>query len=367
MHTWVKVSERSIMATNKPKYFFSNAVQSGAYLAAYFERTTTILKKNKPNNIVTMQWFQREPQAILAGIEQVVALLEAVSPNFKGLKIWALTDGQTIKANEPVLKIEGHYQNFGFLEGMIDGILARNTSIATTAHELVKAAGKKPIIAMNDRADLYLNQPVDGYACYVGGIRRFVTEAATAYLPSRENVSVLGTMPHALIQSYNGDTLAATIAFHETFPKVPLVSLVDYNNDCVREALIVADYFGKKLWAVRLDTSSALTDKFLEANKHHYPPGAHLSGVSSYLVREVRKALDKNGHKHVKIIVSSGFNAHKIKDFEAKKVPVDIYGVGSALSKVKIEFTGDLVLLNGLPQAKIGRHDEKSTRLKRWN
>lgn len=354
------------MAPIKHKYCFDEAVKSGAYLAAYFPRTAEILKKNKPKNLVTMQWFQREPKAVLAGIYQAIALLKEASPHFNDLKIWALNDGNIVKANEPVLKIEGHYQDFGFLEGMIDGILARNTSIATTAHQLVELVGGHRIIAMNDRADLYCNQPVDGYAAYVGGIRNFVTPAATTYLTSEAKVKVMGTMPHALIQAYNGDTLAATIAFHETFPRVPLVSLVDYNNDCVREALIVADYFKGELWAVRLDTSTALTDKFLETNRHHYPPGAHLNGVSSYLVRVVRKALDDNGHKHVKIIVSSGFNASKIADFERQKVPVDLYGVGNALSKVKIEFTGDLVLLNGLPQAKVGRHHEVSTRLQRW-
>lgn len=353
------------MTNSKAKYHFDKKVKAGDYLAEYFKRTSIILQKNKPHDLVTMQWFTRAPKSVLAGINQTLALLKFSSPNYDKLKIWALKDGDHIKANEPVLKIEGHYYDFAFLEGVIDGILARNTSVATSAYELVKVAHKKPIIAMNDRADLYLNQQTDGYACYIGGIRYFVTQAAIAYLPQSKATQVIGTMPHALIQAYKGDTLAATIAFHQTFPQVPLVSLVDYHNDCVHEAVKVANYFGEKLWAVRLDTSNGLVDKYLEEHRAKYPPSADLHGVNPYLVRAVRQALDETGHQSVKIIVSSGFNVQKISEFEAQKTPVDIYGVGAALSKNKIEFTGDLVLLNGHDEAKVGRHNHLSSRLRK--
>lgn len=62
----------------------------------------------------------------------------------------------------------------------------------------------------------------------------------------------MGTMPHALIQMFNGDIVAATQAYHETFPNDDLIALIDYNNDAITDSLKVAREFGEKLKGVRL-------------------------------------------------------------------------------------------------------------------
>ena len=72
---------------------------------------------------------------------------------------------------------------------------------------------------------------------------------------------------------------------------------------------------------------------------------------------------DSEGFNNVKIVVSGGFNAEKIADFEKQNTPVDIYGVGSSLLKVNINFTGDNVLLDGEKQAKAGRKYRPNPRL----
>lgn len=348
----------------KPKFKFSNKVKEGYYIADYFKKTTTIINKYNPNNVVTLQWFQRENNVVLCGIEQCLQLIKFACPNYCNLKVFSLKDGDIIQPLEPVLKIEGLYQDFGWLEGMIDGILARNSSISTNVNKLVIAANGKKIIDMNDRSDHYLNQENDGYASYIGGIRDFVTLASERYTNNYEDILLpTGTMPHALIQNFNGDILEATKAFYESFPNNKVVSLVDYNNDCINDALRVAEHFKEKLWAVRIDTSPMLIDKTLQKNYHKYPKGAELNGVNKYLIKELRNSLDIKGYTKVKIIVSSGFNANKIFEFEKEKVPVDFYGVGAEISKVWISFTGDCVALNGQPQAKIGREEIFSNRL----
>ena len=89
-------------------------------------------------------------------------------------------------------------------------------------------------------------------------------------------------------------------------------------------------------------------------------------GVCKELIFALRKALDKAGFKYVKIVVSSGFSPKIIEDFEAYNTPVDTYGVGSYLVKNDIcGFTGDLVELNGKDEAKFGRKNFASDRLKR--
>ncbi|PPE04712.1 nicotinate phosphoribosyltransferase [Entomoplasma ellychniae] len=348
------------------KISFDKKIKEGFYIADYFKKTQKILSEQKIEQNVTMQFFQRKDNVVLCGIEEVLQLLQFACPNFKELKIWGLKDGDIISNQEPVLKIEGKYIDYGWLEGMIDGILARNSSISTNSASIVLASNGKPILNMMDRADSYQTLATDGYASYVGGIRMFVTEAAVSLIDDENVKKPSGTMPHALIQSFEGDIIKATQAFYDTFPENNLLSLIDYNNDCVNDAVKVANYFKEKLWAVRIDTSANLIDKFLERNKNNYPSDANLNGVNHYLIKEVRNALDKNGHKHVKIIVSSGLTVDKIKEFEENKTPVDIYGVGAMLAKINISFTGDAVLINGKKEAKFGRENIESNRLIRF-
>ena len=55
----------------------------------------------------------------------------------------------------------------------------------------------------------------------------------------------VGTVPHALIAVFGGDTVKATQAFAEHVPDdVRLVTLVDYDNDSVRTAVDVAKAMG---------------------------------------------------------------------------------------------------------------------------
>jgi nicotinate phosphoribosyltransferase len=77
-----------------------------------------------------------------------------------------------------------------------------------------------------------------------------------------------------------------------------------------------------------------------------------------------RQALDKHGFKHVKIIVSGGFNPDRIAEFEKRQVPVDAYGVGSYLMRGVNAFTADIVLLGGRPCAKVGRKYHPNPRLR---
>ncbi|AGJ90954.1 nicotinate phosphoribosyltransferase [Mycoplasma putrefaciens] len=350
---------------NRIKFSFDSKVKDGYYIADYFKKTVQIMDQLNLNQKVTMQFFQRNDNVVLCGIDEVLSLLEFASPNYKDLEIWSLDDGQIINSKEPVLKITGRYQDFGWLEGMIDGILARNSSIATNAKKIIQAAKDKPVLNMFDRADSFRTLASDGYASYIGGFRNFVSQAALQYINDHRVMQPSGTMPHALIQAFEGDTLKAAKAFYKVFPNNNLIVLIDYDNDCVNTAIEVAKHFKDKLYAVRIDTSASLTDKYLEQNQKQYPSSTKLNGVSIELVKAVRKALDDFGCQKTKIIVSSGFDAEKIKEFEDANAPVDIYGVGSALASINIGFTGDAVLLDGKQQAKFGRKDILNPRLKR--
>jgi nicotinate phosphoribosyltransferase len=63
------------------------------------------------------------------------------------------------------------------------------------------------------------------------------------------------------------------------------------------------------------------------------------------------------------VVCSGGFTADRIAAFEAEGVPVDSYAVGSSLLKGSADYTADVVLREGVPCAKIGRHYRPSDRL----
>lgn len=303
-----------------------------------------------------MQFFARE-NAVLCGVDAALSLLSTFAVNPESLTVEALFDGDVIKPFEPVLKITGPYVNFGFLESLIDGILTRQTNIATNSKEVLDAANGKDVFSMADRQDDFLTQAGDGYASFIGGITKFSTDAQGSYI----EIKGMGTMPHALIAMTGGDVLTASRLFLETFPETPLTALVDYHNDSVTDSLRVARAFGQKLNAVRLDTSRALADSAFSDGCCNFE---EVRGVSKALVFKVREALDQEGFNYVKIVVSSGFNPDKIRDFEKHNVPVDMYGVGTYLLNNKtIGFTGDIVKVNGKPQAKVGREEYFSSRL----
>jgi nicotinate phosphoribosyltransferase len=135
--------------------------------------------------------------------------------------------------------------------------------------------------------------------------------------------------------------------------------LVDFDNDSVGTAIAVADALGDRLWGVRLDTSDTVVDRSLWHEMGDFKP----TGVNERLVRKVRRALDEAGHAGVRIVVSGGFTAERIRAFEADDVPVDAYGVGSSLIRGANDFTADVVMADGRPVAKVGRSLKPNPRL----
>ncbi|VEU63912.1 nicotinate phosphoribosyltransferase [Mycoplasmopsis fermentans] len=316
------------------------------YIASYFYKTEKILAKYNKNNVIVLQFFQRRDNSMLAGMQEVLDLLEKNTDTSKYI-IRYLPDGTIINNLEVALELEGHYQDFGKFEGMIDGILARSSSIASNAYDCVQAAKGKNVIFMGDRADHYLMQEIDGRAVALAGIKSVSTDAQNIH----NYELTFGSVPHILIQNFDGDTAKAMQAYGELFPKNKIISLVDYHNNVITQALESYKVLGKKLWGVRIDTSKNMVDHMFDnepENPEHY-------GVNIEQVKNLRKALDQAGAKDVKIVVSSGFNAEKIRKFEAANTPVDSYGVGQSIFKLVSSFSADAVLLNGKKQAKEGR------------
>jgi nicotinate phosphoribosyltransferase len=259
------------------------------------------------------------------------------------------------------MTIEGDYTTFAHLETVYLGVLARRTLITTNTVNVLRAANGKPIIFMPARHDHHRVQTGDGYAAYVAG----QVVGAEVGVTTDEQASWwggrgLGTVPHALIAAYGGETVLAATKFASWAPEDMAVTvLIDFENDSVRTALEVADALGPRLWGVRLDTSESLVDRSLWGELGDFKP----TGVNERLVRKLRDALDASGYESVRIVVSGGFTVEKIREFEERGVPVDAYGIGSSLIRGSNDFTADIVVTDGEPSAKVGRWLRPNDRL----
>lgn len=331
-------------------------IKRGFYSDIYFLRTQEILNKANYHPRVTMQIFQRG-HATLCGVDEAIAVIKRCANHPENIIIHALYDGDKVVPWETIMTIEGDFADFSHLETVYLGILSRQTKIATNTSKAVEAANGKPVLFFPSRFDHYSVQETDGYAAKIGGMHGISTPANAVSW----NVEAAGTIPHALIAAYLGDTEKATMAFDQYIdPSVNRVALVDFSNDCVNTSLAVARALGDKLYGVRLDTSDKMVDASLINQMGNFVP----TGVNEELVRNVRKALDNEGFHHVKIMVSGGFTPERIKIFEEHQVPVDVYAMGSSIFSTNVDFTADIVLVNDKPSAKAGRNYSPNPRLR---
>src|SRR5229473_523173 len=413
-------------------------IRAGYKSDIYFARTKLILERDRRRDRVTMQVFQKHPDAVIVGTDQTLALLrvgagayrdraraeslferyldaerrlyahwlslprggwDAYAPvarevfdvahelatlwesGWQDLAVSSLYDGELADPGEPVMHIEGEYAAFAHLETLYLGALSEGTRVATNTRDVVAAARGKPVIMFGARHQVHEAQAGSGYAAYVGGASAVSTDEQGEWWGS----TGLGTVPHALIAVYGGDTTVATLKFDEYINRAPdavghltakgtpeghvnVTSLVDFNNDVVNTSLGVAHALGARLWGVRVDSSESLVDRAIlrELEEREGVANGELHGVTPRLVELLREALDRNGYRHVRIVVSGGFDAEKIRHFEELGVPVDVYGVGSALVHgAGFDHTADIVRVQGRPLAKTGRRYIASDRLHR--
>jgi nicotinate phosphoribosyltransferase len=365
---------------------------------------------------VEMQWFTRRMGiTLVVGVDKSLEMLKYCTGYFEGdkyidtsdkVEVWAVQDGTTVQYDgdpekiQPVLKVRGRYRDFALLETPSLGILTRSSRVATNVYETFVAARGKPVLFFPARFDLHEVQAADGYA-YNIAIQRFNLDHAQDLGPFVSTDAQGdwwggaggGTVAHAAIASFLGDTAEAMMEFARILPAhIPRIALVDFSNDSVRDSIRVLDaLFAKyrelvdagnkeeaekyKLYGVRLDTSGSLRDVSVQ------PLGDTTLdlGVTPRLVFNVRQALDtawqnwslprnwkEAGREYchsVKIVVSGGFNPDKIRKFEKLGVPADIYAVGSYLfnnnSSTVTDFTADVVRVKvhgeWVDMAKVGR------------
>ncbi|MGL5640108.1 MAG: nicotinate phosphoribosyltransferase [Mycoplasmoidaceae bacterium] len=338
------------------------------YSSKYFLSAQRIIKESKIGKKSTIRFFCFHNNTCISGINYLKDLIEEEKKNnnINSIIIYSVEEGAIVNAFDTVIIIEGLYYEFAYLENIIDGILSRMSSVATNCLEYIKNAKNKEIIFMADRSDFYLNQPIDGYAAYIGGMKNFVTNGLMELLPKDNDAKYLGTMSHSLIQQCEGSLILAIELFKNTFPNEKIIALIDYYNDCLNEIDKLANSkFRNEIFAVRVDTSKSLIDNCLIENKDNN----EYYGVNHHLILKIRNKLDSLEMNKVKIIASSGIDLNKINEFEKLKTPVDIYGIGSALIARRCHFAADLIKIEDKYESKFGRNvcvEKDFKKLTKW-
>ena len=294
-------------------------ILNGLVTDIYFVRTTKILKAKGIRKKVRMEFHVHKlPKgyewAVFAGLEEALYLLKD-----KPVTVYAMPEGTLFKAGEPLMIIEGYYDDFAVYETALLGILRHYSSIATKAARIKKLARDKTVLFFGLRVVHPVIAPMVDRAAYIGGVDAVSGVASSKYL----NLKPQGTMPHALIIAV-GNQVAAWKAFDEVVePEVPRIALVDTFYDERIEALMAARSLGGKLYGVRLDTPSSRR------------------GDMRAIVEEVRWTLDIHGYEHVKIFVSGGIDEKEV--VELRDI-VDGFGVGTSIAMPpSVDISADIV------------------------
>src|SRR3954467_12510171 len=188
-------------------------IREGYYSHVYFNYAKEPPEPDGRPPLVLMQVLQRKA-SIRGGVDEAIAVVRQCAgrrrpdgsweDGWDQLEVAALHEGDEIEPFETVMTIEGDYALFAPLETVYLGCLARRTLVMRNVREVVDAARGKPIMFFPARHDHWLGPTRDSRGAHVAGAIGVSTDAQASWWGGRG----LGTVPHALIAAYGGDTVA---------------------------------------------------------------------------------------------------------------------------------------------------------------
>jgi nicotinate phosphoribosyltransferase len=306
-------------------------ILDGKITDVYFERTLKILKAKNINPVVKAEFIAKTlpktwPWALLTGTGEAVELMKHLK-----IKVRTLREGSVFYPYEPVMEIEGRYQDFCVYETALLGLICQASGISTQAARMKKLAGERLVMSFGARRMHPILAPMIERNAFVGGCD------GVSVVKSGEVIgeNPMGTMPHALILCM-GSTVEAVKAYDEVLePKLKRVALIDTFQDEKFEVLNVAQALGEKLYAVRFDTPGSRRGNFYR------------------ILEESRWELELRGFGHVKFYVSGGITE---EDIPVLNPVVHGYGIGTSISNAPVvDFAMDIVEVEGKPLAKRGK------------
>ncbi len=253
--------------------------------------------------------FTEEEIDYLRGLPVMGRVLPSFWERLRGLRftgeVWAMAEGTTFCANQPVLRVTAPIIEAQLVETALLAIVGFQTSIASKAARIVEAAAGRPVAEFGARhahgaeAALYASR-----AAVLGGC----VATSNAEAGMRFGLPVSGTMAHSFIMAAPGGPDDEGEAFAEFCAVFPDATLLLDTYDTMRglERMVARKLHPK---AVRLDSGDMLS-----------------------LSRQVRARLDAAGLSDVRIVATGDLDEYSIADLIAAGAPIDSFGVGTELS-----------------------------------
>ena len=271
---------------------------------------------------------------VAAGLEQILDFIEALrftsddvaflsslglfrtpflryleSVRFTG-SVHAMPEGTPFFADEPILRVTGPLLEAQLLESRILNIGHFQSLIASKAARCVLAANGRQLV------DFGLRRAHEADAGVLAARAAFIAGfGATATVESgrRFGIPLSGTLAHSFIQAHDSeDTAFRNFVRSSDGPTTLLVDTYDTER-AIRRVIEIEREFAARgaprpVRAIRID-----------------------SGDLGAQARMARSLLDAAHCEHIKIVLSGGLDEHSIGELVGAAVPVDVFGVGTAL------------------------------------
>jgi len=224
--------------------------------------------------------------------------------------VHAIREGTPFFAQEPILRVTAPILEAQLVESRILNVVHFQTVIASKAARCALAARERQLVDFGLRR---AHEADAGFfaarAAYIGGFHA----TATVEAGQRFGIPLSGTLAHSFIEAHRSEeeafrNFAATYQGAATL----LIDTYDTERGAERAATLARELkkiaSPRRIRAVRID-----------------------SGDLAQECRTVRRVLDSLDCQEVQIIVSGGLDEHVIDDLVKNSVPVDAFGVGTAL------------------------------------
>ncbi len=260
------------------------------------------------------------PEDILAWL-RTLDVFRGVSPEFFDYlrdfrfsgDLWALPEGTPFFPHEPVLQVRAPVMEAQLLETYLIASISYQTTVATKASLLCRAARGRPVIDFGSRR---AQGPQAGLlaarASFIGGCAGTSNVLAGYQL----GLPLYGTMAHSFVQFFDDETRAFEV-FQRTFPRHTILLVDTY--DTLR-GIGNALSLDAAVQGLRLD-----------------------SGDLGRMARAARALLDQNGRSETRILVSGDLDPERVRALAKGEAPIDGYGVGTNLVTCPEAPTCDLV------------------------
>lgn len=216
--------------------------------------------------------------------------------------VWAVAEGEPVFPNEPLLRVTAPLIEGQLAETALLSTVLFQTSVASRASRMVRAAAGRPVFELGARrAHGAEAGALAGRAAFVGGCSGTSdVEAGLSF-----GLPLAGTMAHSWVMSHDSET-EAFVRFIEMYGDQTVLLIDTYDTARAVDRIAAARLapFG-----VRVDSGDLLAE-----------------------TRAVRARLDAVGLRATKIFASGDLDERRIAALVEQRAPVDIFGVGTALS-----------------------------------